>query len=106
MAKKKTTPFVNLVGQLISKYGPSKKPSRPMPKSPTNTGLMAVNPDKRFLGRQVDSNNAEKQRALLEAKRKATDALIAKNTPKQTKATEATRAKKFASLKKKNNKDS
>jgi hypothetical protein len=39
-------------------------------------------------------------------RRKATDALIAKNTPKQTKATEAARAKKFASLKKKNKKDS
>ena len=39
-------------------------------------------------------------------RRKSTDALIAKKTPKQTKATEAARAKKFASLKKKNKKGS
>lgn len=39
-----------------------------------------------------------KQAAAL---RKSTDELIAKNTPKQTKATEAARAKKFEALKKK-----
>tara|TARA_R110000868_G_scaffold37036_3_gene131078 strand:+ start:7081 stop:7437 length:357 start_codon:yes stop_codon:yes gene_type:complete len=102
MAKKKITPIAKVAGKLLAKYGPSPKPSRSMPKSPTKSGLRFVNdPDKKFRGKSVLGTDPRKQSPTVAAKRKTTDALIAKNTPKQTKATEAARAKKFASLKKK-----